>query len=98
MIMQDHLLCLVWLRPSLALLNGIPVTEEDLSEAQRWAEDRAAAATAAQPYTGFRDHAKEARKPGEQRPSLTPSSITFDDIWLGELLHHFAVEALVDDE
>jgi hypothetical protein len=84
LMVQDHLLCLLSLRPSLALLNGLKVTEEDRSESQRWADDQATATPGPQPYTGFRQHVNEARKAGEERPSLTPTSINFDGILSGE--------------
>ena len=81
--MQDHLPCLVSLRPTLAFLNGTRVTEEDVRKGQLWAEGHAAAASASQPLERSRDHVKEGSRPGEPRPSLTPSSITFEDVWSG---------------
>ena len=83
--LQDHLLCLVSLRPSLALLNGTRVTEEDGHYAQLWAEARASAASPSRLPTGLKEYAKDALRSGEQRPSLTPSHINFEDVWSGGL-------------
>ena len=74
---------MVLLRPTLAFVNGTRVTEEDVSEAQLWAEGRAVAMSASQDPVSLREHPKEAPKRGEQRPSLTPSSINFEDVWSG---------------